>query len=227
MNDATTYLVNELFLTLQGEATFAGTPAVFIRLQGCSVGCAFCDTRYTWPTDQADRRSRELVLAKVEPDATYSSYDTWTLIQQVQAMARRARHVVITGGEPADHDLLPLSRYLADAGFKVQVETSGTSPMQVDERTWVTLSPKIGMPSGKEVLEAVVRRADEIKHPTAIPKHLLALQALLARGWHKPNAPVWLQPLSQHPVATARCADWCLEYGYRLSIQTHKYIGAR
>lgn len=227
MKDATTYLVNELFLTIQGEASHAGTPAVFVRLQGCSVGCAFCDTKYTWPKDPKDERERLTILGKTEPDPTFTSYDTWSLIEQVRTMSRRARHVVLTGGEPADHDLLPLSRYLADSGFTVQVETSGTSPLSVDERAWVTLSPKIDMPAGKVVLEEVVRRANEIKHPTATPRHLLALQDLLRRGWHRSGIPVWLQPLSMHPVATARCVEWCHDFGYRLSIQTHRYIGAR
>ncbi len=42
------YPINEMFQTLQGEGYFTGVPAIFIRLQGCPVGCARCDTKHTW-----------------------------------------------------------------------------------------------------------------------------------------------------------------------------------
>ncbi len=42
------YPINEMFQTLQGEGYFTGVPAIFIRLQGCPVGCAWCDTKHTW-----------------------------------------------------------------------------------------------------------------------------------------------------------------------------------
>ena len=45
------YKVNEIFETIQGEASFTGVPSIFLRLQGCPVGCAWCDTKQTWETN--------------------------------------------------------------------------------------------------------------------------------------------------------------------------------
>ncbi len=45
------YPINEMFQTLQGEGYFTGVPAIFIRLQGCPVGCSWCDTKHTWEKD--------------------------------------------------------------------------------------------------------------------------------------------------------------------------------
>lgn len=221
------YLVNEVFATVQGEATNAGRPAVFVRLQGCRVGCAFCDTKHTWRTDEADLVPLSSLVKKASDAPTHARLSAAELAAEVRRVAGGARLVVLTGGEPADHDLRPISRLLQDDGFAVQVETSGTSPLRVAPGTWVTLSPKIRQAGGLEVLEEVVARADEIKHPTSTERHLADLEELLARGWHQPGTPVWLQPLSQHPAATARCLAWCMSRGYYLSVQVHKYIGVR
>jgi len=220
-----TYLVNEIFTTIQGEASFAGTPSVFIRLQGCDVGCAFCDTKHTWARKTEDQISVDDMLAKAVEAPTHALMDAAQIIKAITPHS--VRHAVITGGEPADYDLFPLTDALLEAGFMPQVETSGTSEIRVHAATFVTLSPKIGMPGKKPVLRQVVERADEIKHPAAIEPHLRALQQLLAMGWHRGDIPIWLQPLSQSPTATRRCTEWCIKHGYRLSIQTHKFIGLR
>jgi 7-carboxy-7-deazaguanine synthase len=223
-----TYLVNEVFPTIQCEATHTGTPAVFIRLQGCRVGCAFCDTKHTWQAPPANQVPLDAVLRKgATPESTFAVMETGDLVALVAAMAGAARLVVLTGGEPADHDLRPLSEALEAEGYHVQVETSGTSPLLVTRATWVTLSPKVNQAGGLVVLDEVLARADEIKHPTSTERHLRELQDLLARGRHRLGVPVWLQPLSQHPAATTRCAAWCQEFGYRLSLQVHKYANLR
>jgi 7-carboxy-7-deazaguanine synthase len=60
------YPINEMFQTLQGEGYFTGVPAIFIRLQGCPVGCAWCDTKHTWDK-LADREvSLFSILAKTK-----------------------------------------------------------------------------------------------------------------------------------------------------------------
>ena len=78
------YPINEMFQTLQGEGYFTGVPAIFIRLQGCPVGCAWCDTKHTWDklADQSERRCDAPVyrhlhrpqLAPVYADAQVSEY---------------------------------------------------------------------------------------------------------------------------------------------------------
>lgn len=218
--------VNEMFLSIQGEATFTGTPAVFVRLQGCKVGCAFCDTKHTWDVDPAALVKRDAMLAKTEDAPTYSELRPSDIVLTVGALARGARHVVITGGEPAEQDIEELVERLHRQGFRVQVETSGTAPLDVPA-AFVTLSPKIGMGGGLDVRQDVIARADEIKHPTSTEKHFEALLEMLSLGLHRDGIPIWLQPLSMHPKATERCVEWCLQHGFRLSLQTHKYLGAR
>ena len=56
------YPINEIFQTIQGEGVFTGVPAIFVRLQGCPVGCPWCDTRHTWVVDPArEVGSREVL----------------------------------------------------------------------------------------------------------------------------------------------------------------------
>jgi len=226
--DGVTYPVNEVFLTVQGEAANAGLPAVFVRLQGCSVGCAFCDTKHTWELSDQNFVPLARMLGKTEvATPQYAEVGTDDLVQEVVRAARGARLVVLTGGEPADYDLEPLAFGLEARGLRVQVETSGTTPVMVTKDAWVTVSPKILQAGGLSVVREAVERADEIKHPTATQRHVDELRELLAMGWHRPGIPVWLQPLSQSPQATARCVEWCRQYGWRLSVQTHKYLGLR
>ncbi len=98
------YPINEMFQTLQGEGFYTGVPAIFIRLQGCPVGCSWCDTKHTWET-RADRETSlgDILVKTVESDA-WGSADAATLIDSIQRQGWTARHVVITGGEPAIFD---------------------------------------------------------------------------------------------------------------------------
>ena len=78
-----TIRITEIFRSVQGEGVGAGRPSVFVRLQGCSVGCVWCDTRYSWDPNRGEAMRLEQVLERVQ-DA-------------------RHPHVVITGGEPLEN----------------------------------------------------------------------------------------------------------------------------
>ena len=107
---ATTLRVSEVFLSLQGEGPSAGTPAHFLRLQGCDVGCAWCDTKYAW--DAAGGRGVELTALWDEARALGS-----------------APLVVVTGGEPLQHPAFAAVLELAlEHWARVEVETSGILP---------------------------------------------------------------------------------------------------
>jgi 7-carboxy-7-deazaguanine synthase len=134
------------------------------------------------------------------------------------------RHFVITGGEPCAQDIWLLTAKLLMLG-SVQVETSGTHHINVAPGAWVTVSPKVDMAGGLEVLQEALERANEIKMPVADQGDLDNLLNLLQGV--KGNPVVWLQPVSQGEQATALCVEACLKHHWRLSIQTHKYVGVR
>lgn len=194
--------VNEIFETLQGEGRHVGTPSVFLRLQGCDVGCAWCDTKDSWPAD-----GRNLMSAGDLLD---------------QCLRHNSRHVVITGGEPCQFDLTEITETLLDHGFTVQIETSGTYPVRASPGVWVTVSPKIGMK--RQVLPEAIQRANEIKHPVGKLADIDNLRAVLT---HSKTEMVWLQPLSQSQKATDLCCRAAIENGWRVSFQMHKYVGLR
>lgn len=110
-----TLVVNEVYLSLQGESTFAGLPCVFIRLTACNLRCSYCDTAYAftegkkWATEDILARVRELA----KPFAGQASSLSLPLVE-------------LTGGEPLlQPNTLPLMKQLCDEGFTVLIETSG------------------------------------------------------------------------------------------------------
>ncbi|GGD75901.1 7-carboxy-7-deazaguanine synthase QueE [Lacimicrobium alkaliphilum] len=217
--------VNEMFETIQGEGFYTGLPAIFIRLQGCPVGCPWCDTKHTWTLDPAFQTDTQQVLAKTSDSEQYFSADEHKLLSLFEQQQYHARHVVITGGEPAMYDLIPLTSLLIDKGYCVQIETSGTFEIQAHPDTWVTLSPKVDMKGGYDVLDQPLKLANEIKHPVAMQKHIDELDTLLARPVTNPEAMVYLQPISQQRRATELAVNTCINRNWRLSLQTHKFIG--
>jgi len=118
--------VSEVFLSLQGEGPSAGTPAHFVRLQGCDVGCHWCDTKYSW--DAAG--GREVALESV-----------WT---EARALGESPL-LVVTGGEPLEHAGLPaLIGQALERWPRVEVETSGIVPPPLSrERLHWNVSPKL------------------------------------------------------------------------------------
>ncbi len=98
--------VNEIFYSIQGETVTAGLPSVFVRLTGCNLDCAYCDTRHA-------RESGEVM----ELDA---------IIRQI-GLYPSADHVTVTGGEPmCQVNTVPLLRQIIEGGWKCQIETNGS-----------------------------------------------------------------------------------------------------
>ena len=136
----------------------------------------------------------------------------------------QAKHIVITGGEPCMYDLTPLCLSLENMDYSCQVETSGTFEIQVSDKCWVTVSPKINMKGGYKVLKSALLRADEIKHPVATEQHIDDLK-LLINNYKIARKQVYIQPISQKKRATELAIQSCIENNWRLSVQVHKYIG--
>ena len=128
----------ENFYTIQGEGYHTGKPAYFIRIGGCDIGCHFCDTKMSW-----DPSIHPLV-------------DLKTIV--ANAMKTPAHAIVVTGGEPTNYNLGPLSCMLREHGIKLFLETAGTESL-TGEWDWICLSPKRQSPP----LEEFYDRADELK----------------------------------------------------------------
>lgn len=215
--------INEIFDTIQGEAKYTGTPATFIRLQGCPVGCHWCDTKHTW-SEGTERLRVEIdeMLDKTTDSPKWSGMEEEEIVRIVEKL--KPRHFVLTGGEPCSQDIFKLTRLLATIG-SVQVETSGTHEINVYHKTWVTVSPKIEMLGKLEILNSALLRANELKMPINNLKDVKNLQNLLKNT--STRCQVWLQPVSQKEENTDLCVKTAMNNNWRISIQTHKYMGVR
>ena len=209
MPDATLPVV-ESFHSLQGEGLHAGRSALFIRLGGCTVGCSWCDTKHSWPAAVHPKRSLSALAAEAR-----------------QAAAAGAAFVVITGGEPLEHDLAPLTAALADAGLPLHLETSGVGVLS-GAFDWITLSPKPHRPPGPRAL-AACQELKVVVHGTAdlAFAETMARAAMDSRG--AAAAPLLLlQPGWDCPAGQALAIDYVRHHpAWRLSLQTHKWLGVR
>ena len=212
------YSVNEIYFTLQGEGANTGRPAVFCRFAGCNLWsghekdrdaavCPFCDTDFVGTDGPGGGRFRTAA------DLALAAAAAWP----GDPGAKRPRDrplVVCTGGEP----LLQLDdeavEAMHEAGFEVAVETNGTvkPPAGLD---WICVSPKAGAP-----LE--LTRGHELKlvfpQGTALPEEFADLEFEF----------FFLQPMDgpQRVENTRLAVEYCLAHPqWRLSLQTHKYIG--
>jgi 7-carboxy-7-deazaguanine synthase len=202
------YIVKELFLTVQGEGANIGRVAVFIRFAGCNLWsgreedrakavCRFCDTDFVGGTRFAS--------AEALADAAVAAW---------RAETPRNRMTVLTGGEPLLQVDAALLTALRQRGFTIAVETNGTQalPAPID---WVCVSPKAGAP-------LVLDRADELKlvYPQAgaTPEDFKDFAAR-----HH-----WLSPMDgpDRGANTQAAAAYCLDHPHwRLAIQAHKTWG--
>ena len=200
MSTAPTYPVMERFPTLQGEGAWTGHPAWFIRLGGCDVGCSWCDVKESWPVEAHPQVAVDILVK--------------------EAVASGLPMVVVTGGEPCMHNLDALTAGLSDAGLKMHLETSGAHPVS-GTWDWVTLSPK----KFKACRPEWYLEADELK-VVVVNDHDLAWAeehaAQLAPGALKFLQPEWDRRDKVMGRVIQRIQD---APGWRLSLQTHKFIG--
>lgn len=126
-----TFLVNEIFFSVQGEGASIGYPAIFVRLQVCNLTCQWCDTRYTWD--------------KQHPDFDkYKEYSPEALLVHIAKYP--CRRLVITGGEPLLHTAaIDELLNLLGQEWAVEIETNGTLPGSpfIRERCQLNVSPKL------------------------------------------------------------------------------------
>lgn len=197
---------NPIFWTLQGEAHLRGFQMAFVRLAGCSVGCAGCDTNYRVDS----RMSVEQIVECVEAVRPAGDRDRW---------------VWITGGEPTDHDLKPLIVALSKAGNSVALATSGVARV-IPAVDWLSVSPHTADPT-----KFVQRYGHEIKLSDGL--NGLNLDDWYAQFpddqtdfMHRYVQPLWLGDAKtghECPESMARCMAFLRRHpNWALSRQDHK-----
>ncbi|WP_268594479.1 radical SAM protein, partial [Escherichia coli] len=97
-----------------------------MRLQGCPVGCSWCDTKHTWEKEAHREVDLQRILVKTEESDAWGNASAEQLLAVMRQQGYTARHVVITGGEPCIYDLAPLTELFEQHGYRCQIETSGT-----------------------------------------------------------------------------------------------------
>ncbi len=222
----TRYPVNDIYACVQGEGCQTGVAMILLRLHGCAVGCPWCDTKETW--DFLPELEQIALADALGSNGRYSYLTAPHIAAYIRENMPGPRWVLLTGGEPAQYDLHALVNSLHEDGYLIALETSGTEVGHVNTAVdWVCVSPKIDMPGGKQVLPQALATADEIKHVVGKQKDIDQLDALLEGVTLKPNVQICLQPVSTSPKATDLCTETVIQRGWRLSVQMHKYIGAR
>lgn len=111
----------EDFYTIQGEGFYQGHAAYFIRLGGCDVGCVWCDVKESWDAAAHPLVSIDEMVSRAKQSGT--------------------KLVVVTGGEPAMHNLENLTHSLQKSGLQTNIETSGVYPI-TGNWNWICFSPK-------------------------------------------------------------------------------------
>lgn len=201
--------VSEVFFSIQGESSRIGLPSVFVRLTGCPLRCAWCDTAYAFQGG-APQTVGEVVA---------------------QVAAFPARHVCVTGGEPlAQRNCLSLLSSLCDAGYDVSLETSGALDVApVDKRVAVVMDLK-APGSGEEAKNrwdnlAHLKPGDEIKLVLAGEADYVWARGVLADHQFAGRVAVLMSPV-QGSLDPAELADWILRDGLavRLQVQLHKIL---
>jgi 7-carboxy-7-deazaguanine synthase len=229
-----TLVINEIYISLQGESTFAGLPCIFVRLTACDLRCSYCDTAYAFT------EGKKMTFAKI--------------LGEIKKLAGPFKDaplplVELTGGEPLlQKNSVPLMKQLCDDGFTVLLETSGAHDIsRVDGRVHRIMDLKC--PSSGEVERnrfeniAHLKATDEIKFVIGtredyewvkeqITKHHLQKICPLLFSWVHPLAPEQQNkslkrvPAGQTPISLRELVESIIADALpvRFQAQLHKII---
>ena len=232
MSDSLT--VNEIYLSLQGESTFAGLPCIFVRLTACNLRCSYCDTAYAFT------EGKKILLMEIR--------------EKIDELAKpffnsKLPLIELTGGEPLlQKNSLPLMQSLCDDGFTVLVETSGALDIsQVDPRVRRIMDLKC--PSSGEVEKnrwenlPHLKSTDEIKFVIGtqqdydwakekIREHGLEKICALLFSWvaplqpHQQDKSLKKVPEGQTPISCVELVEKIIADALpvRFQLQMHKFI---
>lgn len=196
-----TYIIKEIFYSLQGEGFYTGRPAVFVRFSGCNLKCPFCDTDF-------------------KGGKVYSLHE---LAEEIEKVARDCRFIVFTGGEPTLQIDAKLTGELHKLGFELAMETNGTRPYPIGI-DWVTVSPKTDFCAGSE-LYPDNRPANEVKVVYDGENEPLKYESV---GILKYIQPCDTGDPGRNRKIIEKSVSWLEAHpDWRLSLQTQKIINVR
>lgn len=199
-------VVDDLFYSIQTEGPLAGRPAYFIRLFGCNLSCSWCDQ----PQETGTKMKVKDIVDRVKRD--HASY-----------------LVVITGGEPLLQNVTPLVMALLEENFTVQFETNGTVSVPGlpwgDPNLFIVCSPKT-----KKIHKDIAKHANCFKYVVSLGDS--SETDGLPKGVYRTldSQLIVVSPrMDEHNLETTEnntmhAVNLCKQYGYYLSLQTHKFI---
>jgi|TARA_B100000902_G_scaffold339247_1_gene341341 organic radical activating enzyme len=192
--------VMESFYSIQGEGTHTGKPSYFIRLAGCDVNCHWCDVKDSWDIHENQYKT----VKEIVNDVLKSPAET----------------IIITGGEPLMHDLSDLTYALKEKNKKIHLETSGTHPIS-GTFDWICFSPK----KFKKPLDNFFEISDELKIIIFNDSDFKWAEDILKKIKNNPELifqPEW----SRSEKNNSKILEYIKENpSWRISLQTHKYLG--
>jgi len=193
------YPIVEIFHSVQGEGFHAGIPHVFVRFGNCNLRCEWCDTDFL----TYDERSLESIVDEV--------------------LSYKCDRVIFTGGEPALQDLSTIGSSLKEEGISLSIETNGT--IEVDPIIdWICVSPKDQLYPNAKIIQ---RQGDELK-VVYCGQDLDMYDNLKVGFTHHFIQPCYLDSESVEENGKSFQAVEKLvkeSEGWRLSLQTHKWMG--
>jgi len=201
-------IVSEIFRSLQGEGINQGRPCTFIRLAGCNLRCAWCDTSYAW--EGGKEMSVTEILDRV-----------WL---------QNGKHICITGGEPLlQHDeVLELLKKLSLHGYAVEIETNGTRDFR-EMQAFASICMDVKCPSSGERsdlrLLPFITPCDSVKFVVADEDDFLYARAVMAR--YEIRGEILITPVEGSDYRTI--ADYIVEENLpvRFQLQLHKILGMK
>ena len=188
------YYICEIFDSIQGEGSWMGIPATFIRFTGCNLRCEWCDTKYSWDPENEQKMNVDEIISHI-------NFPT----------------VIITGGEPTIYDLKELigairEKFCNKKTAKIAIETNGTNEINWDI-DWIVCSPK---PDADFQIRC---EPNELKY---VVDEKFSVDVIPDRYIDK--IPIWLQPNSEDlDNSMKKCYSLTMKHSFlRLGIQLHK-----
>jgi len=209
--------VVEKFHSLQGEGFHSGKSAFFIRLAGCKVGCSWCDTKHSWDHTKYPLFSIEKLLEEI-----------------TEAKRKGAAFIVITGGEPLQHNLDDLCKIIKEKNqtnkgnpIKIHIETSGVNKIS-GYYDWITLSPKRHKPptnyflSQSDEVKIVINDKKDIEFAKDVRNKILDIDT---KQRDINNKKFFIQPAWDSKRGLKLAVEFAkMNPQWSLSLQTHKYL---